>query len=288
MKREYTSRDFREGKVPGLNKKKSGRRSTPTGPLIQARASYVAGRIALDIPVVLVSELNDHESNHWSQRHLRTEAQQRAAETVLLMLPRNVDKEPCLNDCDTTEFRVTITRVAPGKLDRGDNLNACGKWIRDLISRWIGVDDGSDRYAWNYKRVQEGKFYGCRVVIEWDPPVIGRTVDPATVCGNRAIRMMIPLLPGAKTSRRGLVAELHEALDRVEPGRKPVLPAHLRVTFTRIAGTTIDEEQLRRGFEPLRSGLQEWLHVESDVGFWYRYEQAEFDDRVGCCVDLYW
>lgn len=46
-------------------------------------------------------------------------------------------------------FTVELTRRGHRKLD-SDNLSSSMKYVRDQISAWIGVDDGSDLYTWKY------------------------------------------------------------------------------------------------------------------------------------------
>jgi hypothetical protein len=48
-------------------------------------------------------------------------------------------------------FIITITRVGAGSLD-GDNLVAACKPVRDELAAWIGIDDRSNRYAWEYEQ----------------------------------------------------------------------------------------------------------------------------------------
>lgn len=61
---------------------------------------------------------------------------------------------------------VTITRIAPGKLDVGDNLNSSGKHIRDAIALWLGIDDGSDLVEWRYgQEKSKPKQYSVRIEI---------------------------------------------------------------------------------------------------------------------------
>lgn len=161
-KREYTAAEFLAGKVPGFGKGKK-RSSSAYKPLITARAEYEPGRITLALPVVLINELNDHDSRDYHPRHARSVKQANALRIVLLMLPPSVrTKCPARGP-----MRVTFTRVSPGKLDPGDGNNSSFKWIRDSLAKWIGVDDGSDLYEWVYQRRKDGRLYGCEIVITW-------------------------------------------------------------------------------------------------------------------------
>lgn len=60
---------------------------------------------------------------------------------------------------------VTITRIGPSQLD-DDNLAAACKYIRDQIAAFVGVDDGSPLYTWEYRQRREGRGkYGVEVEI---------------------------------------------------------------------------------------------------------------------------
>lgn len=61
-------------------------------------------------------------------------------------------------------LRVTITRIAPKALDVGDNATISGKKVRDLLSRWIGVDDKTDDVV-AYEVRQETGPVACRIVV---------------------------------------------------------------------------------------------------------------------------
>jgi len=162
-RREYTSAEFLAGKVPGFGKRKS-RTASAYKALITARAEYRPGCITLALPVVLVNELNDHESKDWHPRHARSVKQAETLRTVILMLPPAV-RLKCPAKMPLT---VTFTRVSPGKLDKGDGNNSSFKWVRDALAKWVGVNDGDDRYEWVYlRRVERGK-YGCEIRMEWD------------------------------------------------------------------------------------------------------------------------
>lgn len=46
---------------------------------------------------------------------------------------------------------VRIIVVRPRRLDSDNNVGAA-KHVRDAIADWVGVDDGSDDYHWDYRR----------------------------------------------------------------------------------------------------------------------------------------
>ena len=123
--------------------------------------------MTITIPMRIVSEANLRE--HWAKKARRVK-QQRAL--VAIMLPKT--------DLPPLPVTVTMTRIAPRKLDKGDNLNIAFKAVRDQIAwqmTWIGVrvmnakkhiaDDADPRIDWRYAQERGGvKEYACRIDIE--------------------------------------------------------------------------------------------------------------------------
>lgn len=61
--------------------------------------------------------------------------------------------------------RVRITRLAPRKLDKHDNLCVSGKAIADEIARIVGVDDRDERWVFEYAQ-EKAKAFGVRIELE--------------------------------------------------------------------------------------------------------------------------
>lgn len=61
---------------------------------------------------------------------------------------------------------VTVTRIAPGKLDEHDNLPASAKAVVDEISKWMGVSDRNPDIAWKYAQKRDGRNYGIMIRVE--------------------------------------------------------------------------------------------------------------------------
>ena len=62
---------------------------------------------------------------------------------------------------------ITLTRVAPGTLDREDNLTAGFKAVRDGIADALGLDDRDGRLRWHYEQVKRGRgVYSVLVQLE--------------------------------------------------------------------------------------------------------------------------
>jgi hypothetical protein len=114
--------------------------------------------VRLLLPIRIESCANLRE--HWAKRAGRAKAHRMAA----LAVPRH--PLPCV---------VTITRIAPRKLD-DDNLAGGCKALRDGIADRLGVDDGSPLVQWRYdQRKGMPKQYAVEVVIA---PIVRERVAP--------------------------------------------------------------------------------------------------------------
>jgi hypothetical protein len=121
--------------------------------------------IRVELPLALPSTANLRE--HWGDKAKRVKAQ-RAAVTLafrdasvrvgLRMVAAEMSKG--------AKAVVTLTRVAPRKLD-DDNLASACKGVRDSVAEAIGIDDGSPRIGWHYR--QERGPVALRVTVEAAP-----------------------------------------------------------------------------------------------------------------------
>jgi len=112
--------------------------------------------IDIEIPGLrLVSEMNSRE--HWRARARRAATQRKA---VLMHLRARAERPAA------TPLRVTITRVAPRRLD-SDNAVTSGKHVRDAVADWLGIDDRRDDLVrYEVTQEQRPKAYAVRVRIE--------------------------------------------------------------------------------------------------------------------------
>ena len=109
--------------------------------------------ISIVIPVRTVSEANAHE--HWRKRQRRAK-EQRGIVALMLGASHVRPPVPCV---------VTITRIAPGKLD-DDNLAGSQKHVRDGIADWLGVNDRDPRVKYEYaQRKGKPKEYAVQIEI---------------------------------------------------------------------------------------------------------------------------
>jgi hypothetical protein len=120
--------------------------------------------ITFTLPLHTVSA--NVRDSHWSKRHKRVKGE------------RNEIGKACmaygvkpLKDGETAT--VTLRRIAPRKLDLGDNLAYALKPTRDEVARALGIDDGDPRVTWEYSQnrdVRTPRWYGVGVSIEITSP----------------------------------------------------------------------------------------------------------------------
>lgn len=113
--------------------------------------------IRVTIPIRIES-LNQSLRKHWAAR-----SRIKARSDTWFALRAAGKFDPAILPCV-----VTITRIAPRKLDEGDNLpGGTAKQIRDGIADWLGVNDNDPRVVWAYAQ-RKGKphEYAAAVTIE--------------------------------------------------------------------------------------------------------------------------
>ena len=114
--------------------------------------------LVLRLPIRTVSEANSFE--HWTKKHKRHTAQKQA---VMLSLKPHRDKI-------TLPCHIKLTRVAPRKLDRWDNLPMSVKYILDTCCAMITGDhrpgraDGDERITVSYEQETNADY---SVIIEF-------------------------------------------------------------------------------------------------------------------------
>jgi hypothetical protein len=132
-------------------------------------------RQTLNLPIRTVSEANSNE--HWLTKAKRHQQQQHFV--------RLAYRPPDLKQ--TTPCRVTLTRLAPRRLD-SDNLQMSFKWIRDELSDLIlpeevktyvnrkgklktlkGRSDDDPRITWQYSQ-EKASVLGIRIDIDFPEP----------------------------------------------------------------------------------------------------------------------
>src|SRR3990172_8300722 len=111
--------------------------------------------ISFTLPLHLRSAANLHDF-HWAQRHRRVKAERQSIATAA----RAFGVRPI-----TAPLVVTLTRIAPRKLDGHDNLRSAFKVTVDSIADALGLRDDSDaRVEWRYEQ-ERGKPSAVRVEI---------------------------------------------------------------------------------------------------------------------------
>lgn len=133
------------------------------------------GWLEITVPIVTVSEANGgaktaykrngktcYKSEHWTDKHRRHKLQ-KGSVSLLLRPHRSCLSMPCI---------IILTRYAPDKLDRFDNLPMSLKWILDSVCEIITGDtrpghaDSHEGIAdVKYTQVQS-KDYGVKIRIQ--------------------------------------------------------------------------------------------------------------------------
>ena len=112
-------------------------------------------KLLVMLPLRTVSGANIRE--HWAAKAKRAKLHRTTARMML-----SLDKKWCAKQ---NHFSVKLTRIAPKRLD-SDNLAISAKNIRDGIADAIGIDDGSDKFSWEYRQESgRPKEYAVRVEI---------------------------------------------------------------------------------------------------------------------------
>lgn len=112
--------------------------------------------IYIDIkkPIKLISVANSSETHYERARRVKVE---RTWAGWQMRVARPIPPRPPL--------RITMTRFGRGVLDT-DNLPSAFKAVRDGISDWLRVDDGSPQLQWICKQVRQSAPPECQIVIE--------------------------------------------------------------------------------------------------------------------------
>jgi hypothetical protein len=126
---------------------------TQAGRELQAKeAPKPLARLSVSVlisPLKLVSEANANDK-------LRNKISRKTAvkAAVSAALPELRFPLPCV---------VVLTRIGGKQLD-DDNLQRCFKAVRDVVAKWLGVDDADPRIRWRYRQ-RPGWVMGCGIQI---------------------------------------------------------------------------------------------------------------------------
>lgn len=149
--------DNREGGTTTIQVKK--KKSTETKlDLFSESGTYW---VMITMPVRTVSEANC--TDHWTKKHKRHRIQQKTVALVLNPVREKI-KLPC---------HITLTRYAPKKLDKHDNLPISLKYILDACCAIITGDfrpgraDDDERISVSYEQ-ETSSHYGVKVVFTFD------------------------------------------------------------------------------------------------------------------------
>jgi len=136
------------------------KRAAPPRPVNLVRQKYEVredGSQVTVLPVRLESRAN-FRGFTGSRKHRNKIRSERELARIVFTCHATKPEMPC---------KILLVRIAPCKLDRGDNLNMSFKSIRDGICDWLGIDDSTDQITWDYDQEKDltPRTYGCRVEI---------------------------------------------------------------------------------------------------------------------------
>jgi len=123
-----------------------------------------SGGWVIEVPLRIRNGCNLRE--HWAVRAKRVK---RERDTVMwaLFARERPGKSVSLKR-PTLPVVVTITRLAPRKLDDDNAIAGC-KSVRDAIAECLGVDDADPRVTWRYAQ-EKSKTYAVRIeIVEANP-----------------------------------------------------------------------------------------------------------------------
>ena len=121
--------------------------------------------ICIDIPGLrLESEANSR--SHWSGRAARVKGQRDVVSMVLAARVGRKALELLGAESARVPLDVTITRIAPRKLDQGGNLYASAKAVQDEVAQLLGVDDRKEQQVrYVVEQSSRGREYGTEIKI---------------------------------------------------------------------------------------------------------------------------
>lgn len=158
-----TAADYLATLVPPAKRKRAAKKREP-GRLSELRG-IPAPREAVwggaqRSTLVVTARTNAHV--HWRQRHA-IDQEDRAHGRAIVLGQAGFARQLLKPG---GRIHVEFTRLSTATCD-DDNLPSAFKAVRDGIAEALGIDDGSDRYAWSYgqRRIKRGEVPGFEVVL---------------------------------------------------------------------------------------------------------------------------
>lgn len=139
------------------NIKVAGKEKKSTEAKLDLFSDFGPNWALIQIPIRTISELNSTE--HWTKKHKRHRLQQKTVALALNPIKKNI-KLPC---------HIKLTRLAPRKLDKHDNLPISLKYILDACCAIITGDlrpgraDDDERISISYDQEPSSQ-YGVKVI----------------------------------------------------------------------------------------------------------------------------
>lgn len=178
--------DFKNAKISNKKASRSAKRKRRNTHVAMSEKNATEGKLKLflekgdewleiTMPITTVSEANGgakiaykrngktcYKSEHWSDKHRRHKLQ-KGTVALFLRPHRNCVSMPC---------SIILTRYAPDKLDRFDNLPMSLKWVLDAVCEIITGDhrpgraDAHEGILGVKYNQSISKYYGVKIRIE--------------------------------------------------------------------------------------------------------------------------
>lgn len=117
-------------------------------------------RLVIEIPGLRVNTVGNNRV-HWRQE-AKTAREHRLATQAACS---HVSKEARERLLQAKRLRVKYVRIGVRKLDMTNCVGAF-KHVQDQMAAWLGVDDKSEWYSWQWPDQVKDKTYGVRIELE--------------------------------------------------------------------------------------------------------------------------
>ena len=161
-----TAADYLATLVPAAKRKRAAKKRTATFAVIPEVLRGTAYELAaFRSTLVVTARTNAHV--HWRQRHA-IDQEDRAHGRAIVLGQAGFARQLLKPG---GRIHVEFTRLSTATCD-DDNLPSAFKAVRDGIAEALGIDDGSDRYAWSYgqRRIVRGEQPGFEVILWAEAP----------------------------------------------------------------------------------------------------------------------
>lgn len=168
-----TAADYLATLAPPAKRKRATKKRVTTFEVLAPPSGFifeVEEVIAFRSALVVTARTNAHI--HWRQRYAIDQEDRAHGRKLVEWRGGKQAERPWLRTIGEHflaaggRIHVEFTRLSTATCD-DDNLPSAFKAVRDGIAEALGIDDGSDRYAWSYgqRRIKRGETPGFEVVL---------------------------------------------------------------------------------------------------------------------------